>query len=91
MIVNFSEWVKFLGRNGYFKCTGVSLIRMHSKDPKYACETVRIYPTTSKGEDGRCFIEIPVENVPKFIEELQAILSEEKGERNGKDIKKEDD
>ena len=65
---------QFLGRNGFFKCTGFALYRADVPNetdfPGYATDTIRIYPVTSRGHDGRCMIEIPVAEVKQFTKEL---------------------
>lgn len=73
MEINFKEMTQFLGRNGYFKSKGIRVRRSKSDNPNYARETIRIYPITSKEEEGRCFVEVPIENLIPFIKGLQAI------------------
>lgn len=62
--IKFNRTVQFLGRNGGFKCTGVSVITTQDN-------SVMIEPITSKGEIGRSFIEIPIENIEVFINTLK--------------------
>ncbi len=57
--VTFSRKVKFIGRNGCFQCTGVEISNIQG--------VVTIEPITSKGEVGRCQIEIPQESVNDFV------------------------
>jgi|GEM_PF-1955031 len=52
---------RFLGRNGYYKCHGVSVsFENHA-------EIVSIEPFTSKGTIGRCGIEIPAEAIKAVV------------------------
>lgn len=63
----FDKTTRFLGRNGTFKMTGMDLyLSTHSK-------TVSISPITSKGDVGRCDMEIPVENIDAVCEQLQTL------------------
>ena len=66
MITEFkfkSRRTQFLGRNGSGHQTGVSVYGTTGA-------TVIIEPITSKGTVGRCFIEIPKEDIPNFIDAL---------------------
>jgi hypothetical protein len=58
----------FLGRNGFFKATGLNLLT--TVDEKH----VVIAPITSKGKVGRCEMWIPVESIEDLIRELYSIL-----------------
>ena len=58
----------FLGRNGYFTCVGVEIFDMTFR------KVVEISPITSKGKVGRCYIQIPIGNLPEVIEKLSAFL-----------------
>jgi len=66
--LKFSRLTTFTGRNGTFKCAGVELIDYTDR--------VQISPVTSKGNVGRCDIDIPVEDIPALIEALQDIARE---------------
>ena len=61
----------FLGRSGMSKCSGFIFIKTHSKNSGY---TRMIYPITSKGLQGRAWLEIPEEDVGKFCACLQGDL-----------------
>lgn len=63
----------FLGRNGYFKCQGVGVELMA---PFKGQKIVDIVPITSRGEPGRCAIEVPIEDVPTLIKELQQMVED---------------
>lgn len=54
--IEWKQSTNFLGRNGYFKCNGIEVF----KDTK----SILIQPITSKGNTGRCFIEIPANSIP---------------------------
>lgn len=59
--------VRFIGRNGYLKQSGIYV---------YANESlVILQPITSKGEVGRCSMEIPIE----YVAALVNILSDAAG------------
>jgi len=61
----FSRWVKFLGRNGMFTSTGLDILESNN--------IVYLWPITSKKDTARCEIQIPVEDLPQLIKELQDI------------------
>lgn len=65
--IDFKKTVKFTGRNGSFKSTGVYLSNSFEGD-------VVIEPITSKGIVGRSQIEIPKESVQEFIDELKQLV-----------------
>ena len=54
---------KFLGRNGQFKCKGFTMFKYR--------DAVRIHPITSRGRDGRCFIEVDGSDLGDFIRALK--------------------
>ena len=57
--IKYDRNVNFIGRNGYFKASGLDI---------YANESIVILqPITSKGEIGRCSIEIPIEAVAALM------------------------
>lgn len=55
----------FLGRNGYFKAIGVNVYITHDN------KEIWLAPITSKEALGRCEIQIPVEDIPALITEMQ--------------------
>jgi hypothetical protein len=67
----------FLGRNGYFKSTGVSIYKDDStvwfdaSPETKPVPRIILEPITSRGVTGRCCIEIPLEAIPKFIKALK--------------------
>ncbi|MBM4350052.1 MAG: hypothetical protein FJ106_09245 [Deltaproteobacteria bacterium] len=69
---------QFLGRNGYFGCTGFEFerLRFPKGDQKeqlgFLGDVVRVYPVTTKEERGRCFIEIPTLWAVSFSKALRA-------------------
>lgn len=67
--VQWQRMTEFLGRNGYGKCSGIELFRIN--------ETVSLVPLTSRGEPARCSTLIPIEAVPRLIEELKAFVGGE--------------
>lgn len=67
--MKFTKTTDFLGRNGMFTATGLEIT---------ACITtgnnsvITLSPITSKEQIARCFIEIPREDIPALIAELQS-------------------
>lgn len=70
-IVEYTELSNFEGRNGFFKCSGLKIIRISSDTEIY------IYPTTSKGRTGRGMIGVPIADIDKVIEALTKIKNNE--------------
>lgn len=64
--VKFAKTTGFLGRNGYMKCSGIDL--------SSSTDVVTLSPLTSRGDVGRCNIEIPLDNLPEVIAKLQRLL-----------------
>ncbi len=66
---------KFLGRNGSFKCSGLSLGQFESP---FEGERpfIEIRPITSKGQPGKCFIEVPISHMRELINALTEIETE---------------
>lgn len=56
----------FLGRNGIFKCRGIS-ITSNQKD-------LYLEPITSKGTLGRCLLCIPIDQAPALAKAIKEIL-----------------
>lgn len=78
--MKFTKTTSFLGRNGCFKATGLELSTAGSK-------SVILEPVTSKDEIGRCFIEIPREDILDLIAELEK-LAPPVCKRCGNDLKR---
>lgn len=57
--VKFNRNVNFIGRNGAFKCIGLEIANIQG--------VIVIEPITSKGQVGRCQIEIPQESVNEVV------------------------
>jgi len=66
--IKFSRTVQSIGRNGIIKQTGISLCTDGVN------KTVIIEPINSKGQIAKCFMEIPLEDVPSVIEALEKML-----------------
>ncbi len=66
-VVEWKQDAKFLGRNGYFKCRGVD-VWVDAEDG-----IVTLTPITSRGERGRCFLEIPVAKLGELAGALAAL------------------
>ena len=67
--LDYKKNVKFLGRNGMFNQSGIS-VSLTEKDG-----IVTLQPFTGKGDIGRAFLEIPADAVPSVIEALQKMVS----------------
>ena len=65
----------FTGRNGYFACGGIEVLHLNHNN------SVMLSPLTSRGVVGRCDIEVPLENVPDLIVQLQALIPTEQVEK----------
>ena len=59
--------VDALGRNGTMKCIGVNVSSWGTKD------AISIQPINSKQRIGRCWINLPLEFVDKFIEQIKRV------------------
>jgi len=64
MDIKYTKQVHFIGRNGYFKQSGL-VVQAHEG------EMVVIMPLTSRGVTGNCMLDIPLEDVPSVIDALQ--------------------
>ena len=60
--------ITFLGRNGSFLSEGLNIFLDVDN------QTIHLQPITSKGDEGRCRIEIPITTIPELIKELTAML-----------------
>jgi hypothetical protein len=63
--IKYDRTVRFIGRNGYFKQSGIEVTANDN--------LVILQPTTSRGETGRCSIEIPIENVGAVMNALSQL------------------
>lgn len=66
--LDYKKNVKFLGRNGMFNQSGIS-VSLTEKDG-----IVTLQPFTGKGDIGRAFLEIPADAVPSVIDALQKMV-----------------
>lgn len=80
--LEFSRSVNFTGRNGYFKQKGLS---MYFDANQTADSVVTLVPITSKGADGHCGIDIPMQQLPDVIKALANMLTD-KGYNVGKEV-----
>ena len=67
--LKYKRTVNFLGRNGMFKQSGVAV----TKTPGQTLVTLQ--PFTSRGDIGRAWLEIPLEDVPSVIAALQKVTA----------------
>ncbi len=68
--MKFTKTTTFTGRNGCFKATGLEL-SVYLKPNNDS--VIVLEPITSRDIIGRCQIEIPREDIPALIAELQAL------------------
>jgi predicted Rdx family selenoprotein len=66
--IKFCRETNFTGRNGYFKASGL-LVTGYDQHGN-----VMLTPITSKGKEARCDIEVPVQDIPQLIKQLQKFL-----------------
>ena len=64
--IHFTKTTSFLGRNGCFKATGLTIFKLG--------DMVQIYPVTSKDKLGKCNICIPQGSIPELIDTLRLFL-----------------
>lgn len=57
--------VSFWGKNGYFSSIGFDL--ENNKD------IITIRPITSKNKIAKCLVQIPKQDIPEFIKQLQQL------------------
>lgn len=77
-----------LGKNGSWLCCGLRFtyegeVKPTSKNKRHWPEAVRIQPITSKGEPGKCFIEIPVSELRAARQAIGQIIKEAGKKANG--------
>ena len=68
-IINWNDDGYFLGRNGMFKCKGLSIYTFINGN-------IEISPITSKGKEGRYWIEVPGKEIPNILQFLSKIYHE---------------
>ena len=66
MDIKYTKQVHFIGRNGYFKQSGL-VVQSHDG------ENVTLIPLTSRGVTGNCMMDIPLEDVPSVIAALKTV------------------
>ncbi len=64
--MKYRRLVNFLGRNGYFKQSGIEILKDNMN--------IHLFPLTSRNDIARCEIQIPKEDLHKFITQLQTFL-----------------
>jgi hypothetical protein len=65
--ISFSRNTDFLGRNGTFSASGLSIGASYD-------DSIALRPITSKGAIGRATLNIPTEDLPDVISTLQSFL-----------------
>lgn len=63
----------FLGRNGYFKCSGLQVTDLGKLSTR-ECPVVEIQAITGKGKAGRCWLEVPRADLPALVSALENIV-----------------
>lgn len=64
-MIKFSKMVSFWGKNGYFSSIGFDL--ENNKD------IITIRPITSKDQIAKCLVQIPKQDIPELIKQLQQL------------------
>lgn len=72
--IHFTRTTSFLGRNGCFKATGLTIFKLD--------DVLQIYPVTSKDKLGKCNICIPQSSVPELIDTLKSFLEDGNESKN---------
>lgn len=70
-IIKYSITRNFLGRNGVYSCKGIEITDMNRPKDNSKYPYIMLEPITSKNKIGRCFIEIPRENIQEVINILE--------------------
>ena len=89
MKIKFKKHTVSKGKNGYGITTGVHLIdgnRLDENNKVFG--TVSITPSTTKVEFYQGWVEIPVENIPELIHELNKIYDRRKDATNSSSSQK---
>lgn len=63
--VVFNRVVQALGRNGYMKQIAINM------DYDVLNKQIILYPVNSRGDYGRCQLNVPLEHLDEFIQKLQ--------------------
>jgi len=66
--IKYDVYSSFLGRNGYFKQSGIEIM-----DEDCSNEIV-LSPITSKKQIGRAFLTLPKDKIPEFIKALKSMV-----------------
>jgi hypothetical protein len=65
-----------LGRNGWIQTVGLEMYSSGGREAAVrGAATVRLYPVISKQKPGRCVIEIPLDDLPEVIKNLQQCVA----------------
>ncbi len=67
--IKFNYNRTFLGRNGGFHQSGLEITNIDTA----TYPSILLEPITSKNKTGRCFMEIPKENIQELIDILEKI------------------
>lgn len=74
--INYTRPARYLGRNGGANSGALELMTLGNPDKPHLSLT----PFNKKDDrPGKCFINIPIENLPELIEALQAMYEENQG------------
>lgn len=65
-VLTYLRKMTFVGRNGRGSCSGVEIVASAIRD------RVTLAPINGRGQRANAYIQVPVEQIPKLIELLQA-------------------
>ena len=78
---NSDTSVDALGRNGIMRCIGINLFSWGTKD------AISIQPVNSRQSVGRCWIDIPLDFVDEFIEQIKRVQEDALKKKRRKNLK----
>ena len=73
---NNNHKTRSVGRNGSMITIGLAVYndqRLGEDNKTY--ETIQLMPINSRGQDGHCLIEFPVDNIPELIDILNQVYN----------------
>jgi hypothetical protein len=72
--IKYTSQVTALGRNGHSKQVGLNLIRYHYTNPSLS-SVVQLSPINTKGGVTQCYLEVPMNDIPELIKQLEGLIS----------------
>lgn len=76
ILFNSTHKTRSIGRNGSMITIGLAIYndQRFGEDNK-SYETVQLMPINSRGQDGHCTIEFPIDNIPELISLLNQVYN----------------